>query len=89
MRSPRLAAVQRHVPAPVSLEPGPMLAAEAPVTGAEPVMPSSLDIAQYECDVLLQLRDLARRADLKFLAYLLEMAFEEAFTQANQLAGKE
>lgn len=83
MRSPQTAAVAKIFDLPQDLaerdgSSGPQ-ASESPSANA-------LDIAQYECDVLLQLRDLARRAELKFLAYLLEMAFEEAFSQANRLA---
>lgn len=37
------------------------------------------EAAQVIADQLLQLRKIARQGDLPFLAYLLEMAFREAF----------
>lgn len=42
------------------------------------------ETAAYIADVVLQLRNMAKRADLKFLAYFLEMAFQEAFTQSTR-----
>ena len=41
------------------------------------------DVALYISDVTLQLRNLAHNANLDFLAYLLEMAFREAFDLAD------
>ncbi len=41
------------------------------------------ELVMYIADVTLQMRNLAREADLSFLAYLLEMAFQEAFDIAN------
>lgn len=40
--------------------------------------------AQYIADLLLELRSMARGAQLPHLAYFLEMAFYEAFNQANK-----
>ncbi len=44
---------------------------------------SQQDLALYISDVTLQMRNLARAADMHFLAYLLEMAFQEAFDIGN------
>ena len=44
------------------------------------------ETAAYISDVVLELRNMARRADLKFLVYFLEMAFQEAFTQTSKAA---
>ncbi len=38
-----------------------------------------VQIATYIADVSLEMRNLARKANLSFLAYLLEMTFQEAF----------
>ncbi len=46
---------------------------------------SKADTAAYISDVVLQLRNMAKRADMKFLVYFLEMAFQEAFTQSTRL----
>ncbi len=40
------------------------------------------ETAAYISDVALQLRNMAKSADLKFLAYFLEMSFQEAFSQS-------
>ncbi len=40
--------------------------------------------AHYIADLTLELRNLARRNSLKFLAQLLEMAFQEAFLIAHR-----
>ncbi len=40
--------------------------------------------AQYIADLLLELRNMARGANLPHLAYFLEMAFYEAFNQAHK-----
>ena len=48
-------------------------------------LPHTLDKAEtaaYISDVVLQLRNMAKSADLKFLVYFLEMAFQEAFSQS-------
>lgn len=44
------------------------------------------DTADYISDMVAELRDLADAADLVFLAYLLDMALEEARAQARKLA---
>ena len=36
-------------------------------------------VAAYVADVTLEMRNLARNANLTFLSYLLEMSFQEAF----------
>jgi hypothetical protein len=41
--------------------------------------------AEYIADLALNLRNTAKRNDLPFLCHLLEMAFYEAFTIANQV----
>ena len=49
---------------------------------------NSLDRAQlceYVADISLELSQLARAADLRFLSYLLEMVFEESFTMSQKL----
>ena len=43
------------------------------------------ECAQYIADLMLELRNLARRNELKFLAQLLEMAFQEAFLLAHRV----
>ena len=56
----------------------------------EPFHPRSLataeatECAHYIADLSLELRNLARRNGLKFLAQLLEMAFQEAFLIAHR-----
>lgn len=47
------------------------------------------ETAAYIADIVLQLRNMAKRADMKFLAYFLEMAFQEAFTQSTRPCKKE
>jgi len=42
------------------------------------------ECALYITDLTLELRNLARRNQLKFLAQLLEMAFQEAFLLAHR-----
>jgi len=42
------------------------------------------ECADYIADLTLELRNLARRNQLKFLAQLLEMAFQEAFLLAHR-----
>jgi hypothetical protein len=43
------------------------------------------DTAQYITDMVLELRNLARAAELKTLSGLLEIAFYEAFSLANKV----
>lgn len=45
---------------------------------------SKEQVAQSIADSLLELRTQAKSADLKFLVYFLEMAFQEAFTQSSK-----
>jgi len=42
------------------------------------------ETAAYISDIVLQLRNLAKAADLQFLVYFLEMAFHEAFSQSTR-----
>ena len=46
------------------------------------------ETAAYIADVALQLRNLARQADMKFLTYLLEMVFQEAFSESGEKRDK-
>ncbi len=49
---------------------------------------NSAEAAQVIADELLQLRKLATQSNMRFLSYLLEMAFREAFmTSVNPQAG--
>ena len=41
------------------------------------------DVAEYSADMLAELRDIATKAGLTFLAYLIQVAFEEAKIQAG------
>jgi len=50
--------------------------ADEPATVAE--------VCEYIADVSLQLRQLSQSVDHKFLTYLLEMVFEEAFTTTQK-----
>ncbi len=43
-----------------------------------------VETAAYISDIVLQLRNMAISADLKFLVYFLEMAFQEAFSQSTR-----
>ncbi len=43
-----------------------------------------VETAAYISDIVLQLRNMAKAADLKFLVYFLEMAFQEAFSQSTR-----
>ena len=47
-----------------------------------------VETAAYISDIVLQLRNMAKAADLKFLVYFLEMAFQEAFSQSTRQEGK-
>jgi len=46
---------------------------------------SQKETAQYITDMVLELRNLAQRAELKTLSGLLEIAFYEAFSLANKV----
>lgn len=46
---------------------------------------SQKETAQYITDMVLELRNLARTAELKTLSGLLEIAFYEAFSLANKV----
>jgi hypothetical protein len=46
---------------------------------------ADIDIAKYVADMALELRYMAAKANRKFLVYLLEMVFYEAFSLANQV----
>ncbi len=48
-----------------------------------PASASTEETAAYIADVTLQMRNIANRANMKFLAYLLEMSFQEAFDLAQ------
>jgi hypothetical protein len=43
------------------------------------------DVVKYIADMALELRYMAARANRKFLVYLLEMVFYEAFSLANRV----
>ena len=45
---------------------------------------NQVETAAYISDIVLQLRNMAKAADLKFLVYFLEMAFQEAFSQTTR-----
>ena len=51
----------------------------------EAVPADARQAAHYIADMVLELRNLSNRANQKFLSYLLEMAYYEAFTIANRL----
>jgi len=53
-----------------------------------PASASPEETAAYIADVTLQMRNLANRSGMKFLSYLLEMSFQEAF-DISQGAHKE
>ncbi len=42
------------------------------------------EVAGYIADMVLQLRNMAKQKDLDFLAYLLEMSFQEAFDLSSR-----
>ena len=44
---------------------------------------SAKDVAEYSAKMLSELRDLASNADLTFLAYLIQVAYEEAKIQSG------
>jgi hypothetical protein len=43
------------------------------------------ETAKYLTDLLLEMRNIANRSEMKFLTYLLEMAYYEAFSIANKV----
>jgi hypothetical protein len=45
---------------------------------------TELEVCEYIADVSLQLRQLSQSVNHKFLTYLLEMVFEEAFTTTQK-----
>lgn len=45
---------------------------------------TEIEVCEYIADVALQMRHLAQSVDHKFLTYLLEMVFEEAFTTTQK-----
>ncbi len=56
----------------------------------EPAQPEGIatdarQTAHYIADMVLELRNLSNRSDQRFLSYLLELAYYEAFTIANRL----
>ncbi len=59
------------------------LALRQPVAESRQPRPASAgdprEVAVYIADVSLEMRNMARRANMAFLAYLLEMVFQEAF----------
>ena len=46
------------------------------------------EVAAYIADVSLEMRNMAKRANLAFLAYLLEMVFQEAFDLSQRGRGE-
>ena len=42
------------------------------------------EVAGYIADMVLQLRNMAKEKELDFLAYLLEMSFQEAFDLSSR-----
>ncbi len=63
----------------VENSPGP--AGEGPGLAAEK---TPEEVAGYIADMVLQLRNMAKQKDLDFLAYLLEMSFQEAFDLSSR-----
>lgn len=45
---------------------------------------NKVETAAYISDIVLQLRNMAKAADLKFLVYFLEMSFQEAFSISSR-----
>jgi hypothetical protein len=60
----------------------PDLPAQRPRGGVPTEAETERQTAIYITEMALELRDLARQSDLKFVAYLLEMVFVEAHTVA-------
>ena len=44
---------------------------------------SRQEAAAYIAEVALQLRNIAKKANMKFLTYLLEMVFQEAYSESG------
>ncbi len=44
--------------------------------------PESREVAAYVAEFLLPLRNMSAKADLTFLAYLIEMAYEESLSES-------
>ncbi len=61
----------------------PAAAMPAPQPMVDQVVISSTDAARYIEGMCAELKDIADQANLAFLSYLLEMASEEATSQAN------
>ena len=55
---------------------------DLPQTGGD--ARSREEVASYIADMVLELRNMAKDHDLEFLAYLLEMSFQEAFDLAQK-----
>jgi hypothetical protein len=55
-----------------------------PVKGNGRQQLDKVETAAYIADIVLQLRNMAKQADLKFLVYFLEMSFQEAFSQSTR-----
>jgi hypothetical protein len=71
--------VSRRIVPPIAL--GGQSAGDSPGDGSHA---TEVEVCEYIADVSLQLRHLAQSVDHKFLAYLLEMVFEEAFTTTQK-----
>ncbi|MEM7425632.1 MAG: hypothetical protein AAF441_06025 [Pseudomonadota bacterium] len=41
------------------------------------------EVAQYICSMMIELRTMALEHEMRFLVYLIEMAFQEAYKQAE------
>jgi hypothetical protein len=63
--------------------PSPRLPPPASEAGENPA--TQAEVCEYIADVSLQLRQMSQAVDLRFLTYLLEMVFEEAFTTSQKL----
>jgi len=53
-------------------------------TDADAELINAKDVAEYASELLQELRDLAGKAELTFLAYLIQVAVEEARIQADE-----
>jgi hypothetical protein len=57
---------------------------ESAFTGSPPDGPTSAkDVAEYSAQLLIELRDMATATGLTFLAYLIQVAYEEAAIQSG------
>jgi hypothetical protein len=54
--------------------------------GAGPGVGQTTETARLMSDLLLRMRDIASRSKMRFLAYLLEMAYYEAYSIANKVS---